>query len=44
MRYWGYLAGKIAVSAGIMYGLLRWLNTWPMPPKFHNYAPPRLSL
>ena len=25
-----------------MYGLLRWLNdAWPVPPKFHNYTPPR---
>jgi hypothetical protein len=26
-----------------MYALLRWLNTWPMPPKFHGYPLPRLS-
>src|SRR5580704_14250590 len=43
MRYWAYLAGKIGICAAFMYGLLRWLNTWPMPPKFHNYTPPRLS-
>jgi hypothetical protein len=42
MRYWAYLAGKIAICAAFMYGLLRWLNhSWPMPPIFRNYAPPR---
>ena len=44
MRYWAYLAGKIGVSAGVMYGLLLWLNySWPFPPKFHGYAPPRFG-
>jgi len=44
MRYWAYLAGKIAVCAGVMYGLLRWLNAlWPVPPKFYGYLPPRLG-
>ena len=38
MRYWAYLAGKIGLCAAFMYGLLRWLNTWPVPPRFHNYA------
>lgn len=42
MRYWAYLTGKIGLSAAIMYGLLRWLNSaWPLPPRFHNYTPPR---
>ena len=43
MRYWAYLAGKIALCAAVMYGLLRWLNTWPVPPKFYDYTPPRLT-
>jgi len=41
MRYWAYLAGKVGLCAAFMYGLLRWLNTWPMPPKFQNYSPGR---
>jgi len=42
MRYWAYLAGKVALCAALMYGLLRWLNaSWPFPPPFHNYAPGR---
>jgi hypothetical protein len=43
MRYWAYLVGKIGVCAAFMYGLLRWLNTWPVPPKFYDYTPPRLT-
>ncbi|MGA2132943.1 MAG: hypothetical protein ABSH50_11670 [Bryobacteraceae bacterium] len=44
MRYWGYLVGKLGVSAAVTYGLLRWLNyVWPAPPQFLNYAPPRFG-
>jgi len=44
MRYWAYLAGKIGVAAGVMYGLLLWLNhSWPFPPNFRGYAPPRFG-
>jgi len=44
MRYWAYLAGKLGVSAALMYGLLRLLNSsWPAPARFLNYAPPRFG-
>jgi len=44
MRYWGYFAGKIGVSAALMYGLLRLLNHfWPSEPQFYNFAPPRFG-
>jgi hypothetical protein len=44
MRYRAYLAGKIGLCAALMYGLLRWLNhSWPLPPKFYGYAPPRFT-
>ena len=28
MRYWGFFAAKLAVAGGVMYGLLRFLNTY----------------
>ena len=42
MRYWAYFAAKLAVVAGIMFGLLEWLN-WLLPPEpcFYDYCPPR---
>jgi len=34
MRYWAYLAGKVVVAAGPLYGLLRLLGKmFPAPPK-----------
>jgi hypothetical protein len=32
MRYWAYLAAKIAVAAGVFWGLLALLN-WKFPPE-----------
>ncbi|MGO4882500.1 MAG: hypothetical protein ACLP59_16955 [Bryobacteraceae bacterium] len=44
MRYWAYLAGKIGLCAAIMYGMLFWLNSsYPVPPKFHTFSPPRFG-
>lgn len=44
MRYWAYLAGKVALCAGFMYGLLRWLNaSWPVAPTRFNYVPSRFG-
>jgi hypothetical protein len=44
MRYWAYLAGKVGVSAAAMYGLLWCLNaSYPAPPRFHTYYPPRFG-
>ena len=43
MRYWSYLAGKIAGSAAVMYGLLLALNAfWPHP-RFFAYRAPRFG-
>jgi hypothetical protein len=43
MRFWGYFAGKIGLSAGVMSGLLRLLNyLWPPEPRFHMVVPPLL--
>jgi len=44
MRYWAYLTGKLGLSAALMYGVLRLLNSsWPAPARFLNYAPPRFG-
>jgi hypothetical protein len=43
MRYWAYLAGKVGLCAAVMYGLLCWLNTWPMPPRINDYPQSRLT-
>ena len=37
MRYWGFLAGKLAVSAAVSYGLLMALNSfWSAPLLFRD--------
>ena len=37
MRYWGFLAGKLAVSAAVSYGLLMAINSfWPLPLVLRN--------
>ena len=42
MRYWGYLAAKLGISAAIMYGLLQLINRSFIPePPFHDFVPPR---
>lgn len=44
MRYWAYFAGKIAVAAGALYGVLALLNwAWPPEPMFFHYRPPRFG-
>src|SRR5438445_13669437 len=44
MRYWAYFAGKLLISGGMMYGLLRTLNHfWPSDPIFYTYTPPRFG-
>ena len=44
MRFWGYFAGKVGLTAGTLYGLLALLNRfWPHEPKFYNYVPPRFG-
>jgi hypothetical protein len=44
MRFWGYFAAKIGLSAAGMGGLLALLNHfWPRAPRFYNYAPPRFG-
>jgi hypothetical protein len=50
MRYWGYLAAKLAAVCGIFYGSLALLN-WAWPPERHlfgwrpdvNYIPPHFG-
>jgi hypothetical protein len=39
VRYWGYLAGKLAVSGGLSYGLLATINALspPAPVVFHTH-------
>jgi hypothetical protein len=45
MRYWAYLAGKIAVAAGCLYGLLALLNrAWPPEVMYSSYRPPRFGV
>jgi hypothetical protein len=40
MRYWGYLAAKLAVAGGILYGILIALNFfWPPLPTINDYFP-----
>ncbi len=41
MRYWGFLAAKLGVSGGCLYGLLAALNAlWPSEPDlFFSHAP-----
>src|SRR5579862_1083695 len=42
VRYWGYLAGKLAVALGISYGILATINHfWPPAPLVFNTRPPR---
>ncbi len=44
MRYWAYLASKLAVTGGCLYGLLRALNAlWPAEPEFYSYMLPRFG-
>ncbi len=44
MRYWAYFAGKIGISGGVLYGLLKTLNFWwPPEPHFLTYRPPRFG-
>ena len=44
MRYWGFLAAKLGVSAAIMYGLLAALNyLWPAEPNQFFSRPPRFG-
>jgi hypothetical protein len=44
MRYWAYFAGKIAVAAGGLYGVLALLNwAWPPEPMFFSYRPARFG-
>ena len=38
MRYWAYLAGKLAVAAAPLYGLMWWLGKL-FPPSHGWYAP-----
>ena len=41
MRYWAYLAAKLAAAAGVLYGTLAALNRyWPSGPVFFTYSPP----
>jgi len=43
-RYWGYLAGKLAVSGALSYGFLWGVNyLWPLPAKVFNLMPPRFG-
>src|SRR5262249_28343724 len=49
MRYWSYFVGKIAVAAGVFWGLLALIN-WKFPPVGEHfrgikevYVPPRLG-
>jgi hypothetical protein len=47
MRYWAYLAAKIAVAAGVFRGLLALIN-WKFPPvpeyiRGVSYIPPRFG-
>jgi hypothetical protein len=41
MRYWGFLAAKLGISGGCLYGLLAALNYfWPSEPDlFFSHAP-----
>lgn len=40
MRYWAYLAGKLALGAAVMYQLLRFVaKLWPANPTHDPYAP-----
>jgi len=52
MRYWGYFAAKLAVAAGVSFGLLAALGwMWPPEPNFEvrsrghvfTYVPPRFG-
>ena len=44
MRYWGYLAAKLGLAAGLMYGLFRTVNgLFPPDPRFYNFVPPRFA-
>jgi hypothetical protein len=44
MRYWGFLAAKLGVSGGCMYGLLVALNhLWTPEPDFFFFRPPRFG-
>jgi len=45
MRYWAYFAGKVAVAAGCLYGLLALLKwAWPPVLTYFSYRPPRFGL
>ncbi|HWB96753.1 MAG TPA: hypothetical protein VG672_08630 [Bryobacteraceae bacterium] len=44
MRYWGFLAGKLGVSAGCMYGLFVALDQfWPAEPQVFDFRPSRFG-
>jgi hypothetical protein len=44
MRYWGFLAGKLAVSAAVSYGLLMAINSlWPSPLLLYNVRASRFG-
>ena len=42
MRYWAYLAGKIGVSAAVMFGLFRLLNGFFPADNHRHLVPPRI--
>jgi hypothetical protein len=45
VRYWGYLAGKLIVAAGIAFGLLTAINSlWPPAPLVFNMRLPRFGI
>ena len=44
MRYWAYLAGKVLVWAGVMFGLLCLLSQFFPPDYHHHVVPPRILL
>jgi len=44
MRYWAYLAGKIAVCAAFTYGLLCFLNHFFPPDNHRHIIPPHVLL
>jgi hypothetical protein len=45
MRYWSFLAGKLAVSLGVSYGLLKGINAyWSSPLWFRGVRMPRFGV
>ena len=44
MRYWGYLAAKLGLSAAAMYGVLRLLNHFFPADNHHHLVPPHIML